>query len=398
MKKSTLRWAAAAVITWISLDLYFGRKQHEKQSGDFRPPESSSGEAAFFRNGTKLYEHMMERLRGAEHNIYMYKYFFRDDRLGSEIIQVLTQKAQEGVHVRLLVDWIASEVRGETKKKLKNAGVEFAYSQKPSFPFFFYSLNERNHRKVTVIDGEHAYMGGFNVGDEYAGDDPEIGIWRDYHLHIRGPAVQMLGHQFARDWKTATGETISLQKPKYEPENPMPMYLLSTDGAHLPQHFRSLFQRAEHSVFIGTPYYVPDGEMHNEVVRLAQRGVRVRLLFPKYPDHILVKDAAFSYLRELLEAGVEVRQFNQGFYHAKVIMIDEKVVDIGTANFDMRSFYMNHEVNLMIESSEWVPRVTEYMVDDFETFGEPITLEDLNGRTWVDKLRERIAMVFSSWL
>ncbi|WP_147802710.1 cardiolipin synthase [Alkalicoccus halolimnae] len=392
------RWTAAALLAWISTDLYMGKKAHQKKAEDFVPPEVTSGEAEFFMHGDTLFSHMLKRLRASDCHIYMHFYIFRDDNLGSEILTTLIQKAEEGVKVKLMIDWAGARISLQTRRRLKRSGVELVYSQKPKLPFLFYSINERNHRKVTVIDGEHAYVGGFNVGDEYTGNDPVIGSWRDYHLYVRGIAVAALGRQFARDWNAACGEKLDITMPSFRPETEIPIQLLSTDGDHVPNHFKAIFKRAEHSVFIGTPYYIPGADMHREVLKLARRGVKVRIMIPKNPDHPLVKDAAYPYMPELLDAGVEIRQFEDGFFHAKFILIDDKIFDIGTANFDMRSFYINHEVNCIIEDEAWIRNVMSRIERDFFTYGELITYETLAARTRWERTRTSVANLFSSWL
>lgn len=396
MKK--LRWTAAAVAAWISLDLYLGQKAHHKKKEDFQPPDFTSGKPRFFRRGDELFAHMLKRIRRAENHIYMNFYIFRNDEVGSDIMDALMERARAGVTVNLLIDWLGARIAPAKRRELKEAGVKLEYSQKPKLPFLFYSLNERNHRKVTVIDGEHAYVGGFNVGDEYTGNDPMIGSWRDYHLYIRGVAVASLGRQFARDWHSACGEKLEIELPEHQPDNEIPIQFISSDGEHVAAHFTNLFKRAEKSVLIGTPYYIPGPAMQKEVLKLARRGIKVRILIPKNPDHPLVKDAALHYFAELLEAGVDVRQFKYGFYHSKIILVDNTILDIGTANFDMRSFNLNHEVNCTIEDDEWISSVVGKVETDFFKHSEKITLNYLRSRTRWEKTREHTAMMFSSWL
>ncbi|NJP37350.1 phospholipase D-like domain-containing protein [Alkalicoccus luteus] len=393
-----LRWGLAAMLAWISLDLYIGKKRHKRRSGEPAPPVKTSGNAAFFNQGDELFTHMLQKMKQADTCIHMHFYIFRDDDVGREFLDVLMQKASEGLDVRLLLDWVGARLPLRTRRELKKSGVLFSYAQKPRLPFLFYSINERNHRKVTVIDNKHAYIGGFNAGNEYAGSDPRIGIWRDYHLYVTGAAIPALSRQFARDWQTDTREPLTIPDPVEADSDPTPLEFRSTDGAHVTDHLKELFAEAETSVFIGTPYYIPGADMHREVIRLAQRGIKVRILIPKHPDHPLVKDAAFPYFRELLDAGVEVRQFAEGFYHAKVILIDDHVIDITTANFDMRSFYINHEASCTIRDRSWITSIRPGLDSDFYEYGEPITYHLLSSRTWPDRLREKTATLISSWM
>ncbi|CAM3769140.1 cardiolipin synthase [Alkalicoccus chagannorensis] len=393
-----LRWAAAILTAWISLDLYLGKRAHARRRKTFAPPEMTSGHVEFFQYGDALFAHILKRVRAAEDHIYMHFYIFRNDDAGRDVLDALKLKAQEGVTVKLLIDYLGARLPLSTRRELKHSGVDLEYTQKPTLPFLFYSLNERNHRKVTVIDGDHAYVGGFNVGDEYTGNDPEVGMWRDYHLYVTGLATSSLARQFARDWYHASGEKLHLPVPEESSQEEMPLQLLSTDGNHVPDHFEGLFAEAESSVFIGTPYYIPDSRMHEAILHLRRRGVSVQLLFPKHPDHPLVRDGAMLYMKELLDAGVDVRQFQHGFYHAKVVLVDQTVLDIGTANYDMRSFYINHEVNCTIREPAWVEQVARHIEHDFHVDAEKITYEMLEERNAWDKTREQAARLLSSWM
>ncbi|MDG5787364.1 cardiolipin synthase [Evansella sp. AB-P1] len=385
------------LVAWIMIDLTLGKKQHNKLVKSYEEPPIRKSDAHFFSHGDKLFDHMFKEIEKATDHIHMQFYIFRDDSIGTKMIDNLKKKSREGVTVRLMVDWIGSKISKKARKELKEAGIIFKRIHVPSFPFLFYSLNQRNHRKITVIDGKTAYIGGYNVGDEYLGRDPKMGRWRDYHLYLIGEAVGDLQKQFLMDWNKAKGESVLLNDNYFPPlmKGKLDVQIAPTNGSHIKEKMMSLLSKAKKSVLIGTPYFIPGKEMVDELISLAKKGVYVQILIPKYPDHPLVKDAAYPYLQPLIEGGVEVRQFYEGFYHSKAIIIDANIVDIGTANFDKRSFHLNYEVNCIIHNDEWIRDVKEEIEKDFYESSEKITLDHIEKRTLFEKTKEKFASAIS---
>ncbi|WP_078593475.1 cardiolipin synthase [Evansella clarkii] len=389
-----------AFILWVVIDLRLGQKKHQSEIQPYKEAPVRSTDAVFIGHGDELFKHMFQLIETAEDHIHVNFYIFRDDKIGYEMLTRLKKKAREGVTVRLMVDWVGLAITRKEIKRLRSAGVKFAKTQSPSFPYLFYSLNERNHRKITVIDGKAGYVGGYNVGDEYLGKDPSKGPWRDYHLYLTGEAVADLQTQFIRDWRKSSGEDLH-EDPRYFPplpEGKLKARIVATDGAHVKESMMKMLSKAKHSVLIGTPYFVPGVEMRDHLIQLAQKGINVQILIPKYPDHPLVKDAAFPYFEPLLKAGVEIRQFYEGFYHSKAMIIDDTIADIGTANFDMRSFHLNLEINCIIYDGDWVREVKSKIEKDFYGSSEKITMEHVNNRTFGDKAKEALATAISPFM
>lgn len=388
------------VIGWIVLDIYLGKKDHEASLSPYEESPVKRSDAQFFSKGDKLFDHMFQHIDKAQDHIHMNFYIFRDDNIGTKMLNNLKEKARQGVTVRLLVDWVGNKISRKQLKELKKAGIIFAKSQPPKFPYLFYSLNERNHRKVTIIDGKLGYIGGYNVGDEYLGRDPKMGYWRDYHLFLMGEGVADLQRQFISDWEAASGESLednSAYFPKLIPGS-LDVKVVPTDGAHVKDKMLSLVAEAKESIFIGTPYFIPGKELEDALIERAKEGINVQILIPKCPDHPLVKDAAYPYIRKLIEAGVDVRQFKKGFYHSKVVIIDEKIVDIGTANFDKRSFHLNLEINCIVTDKDWCNDVKEEIQQDFYNSSERITKKDIEKRSILDRIKEGFATVISPLL
>ncbi|MBU9724330.1 MULTISPECIES: cardiolipin synthase [Bacillaceae] len=388
------------IIAWITVDIYLGYKKHQAAIKQYKEAPIRQSDAHFFSQGDKLYDDMFKEIVKAKDHIHMYFYIFRDDNIGKKMLGNLMEKARQGVTVRLMVDWIGSKISKESLAKLKEAGIQFSKANPPSFPYFFYTLNERNHRKITVIDGKIGYIGGYNIGDEYLGRDPKMGPWRDYHLKLAGEAVADLQKQYLNDWERSANETIPHDEKNFPllEKGKLKVQIVPTNGTHAKETIVSLLHRAKKSVMIGTPYFIPGSEVQNALLDLVKKGVRVKVLIPKTPDHPLVKDAAIPYIESLLKAGVEIRQFNKGFYHSKVIIIDDDIVDIGTANFDKRSFHLNHEINCIISDQEWIRQVKDEIEEDFYQRGEEITLEQIKSRSFFEKTKEKVATTLSPLL
>ncbi|MFA9559901.1 cardiolipin synthase [Evansella sp. AB-rgal1] len=384
-------------VLWITIDMLLGKKSHEKEIKPYKESPIRKSDAHFFSHGDKLFDHMFQQIDKAKDHVHIQFYIFRDDSIGMKMLNNLKEKARQGVKVRLIVDWMGAKISKQEQRSLKEAGVLFKKSHKPSFPFLFYSMNQRNHRKVSVIDGKVGYVGGYNIGDEYLGRDPKMGRWRDYHLFVSGEAVKDLQTEFLKDWNDTVGEKVPMNATYFPPLTPgkLDVQIHPTEGAHVKEKIFSLIEHAKKSVLIGTPYFIPGKEMTDKLIETAKKGIYVQILIPKYPDHPLVKDAAFPYFRSLIEAGVDIRQFYEGFYHSKAVIIDSDIVDIGTANFDMRSFHYNHEVNCIVHDDTWIRQVKDEIEKDFYESSEKITKEHLHKRSLWERAREKFAKTLS---
>jgi cardiolipin synthase A/B len=386
------------ILALIYLDDKLGEHFYKTKKETIVYPKRQSN-LSFFINGTQLFADYFAEIRKATHHIHILFYIVKTDEISQQFLQLLKQKAEEGVRVRLLVDWIGSF--GLPKKlirSLKESGVEFAYAHKPRFPFFFYRLNRRNHRKITVIDGKIGYIGGFNIGKEYVGQDPNFGEWRDYHLKIIGEGVCDLQMQFCRDWEEATKTAIAGHQ--YFPplqKGTISHQLIATNGHSVEQQFIHFIRQAKKEIMIGSPYFIPGHTVMNALIDALSRGVKVTILVPSKADHLLVKEAAYPYFYRLLKAGAHIYRFYQGFYHAKTMVIDEECCDIGTANFDKRSLFLNSEINCYIYDRTFVQQVKEAIGHDLAR-SEQLTLDFWQKRTLWQRGKESISTILSGWL
>ncbi|WNB92268.1 cardiolipin synthase [Bacillus sp. NEB1478] len=388
----------AVLCILAGIDFYYG---HKRMISLEKPPYCAKGDMQFLSTGYHLFDALFEDVKKASQYIHMQFYIFRDDELGDELCQLLIKKAQQGVEVRLLVDYLGSRsIKKQTISRLEQAGVHFQYSNKPGFPYFLYRTNHRNHRKVTVIDGEIGFIGGYNVGNEYLGKDTKLGDWRDYHLRLNGPIIGGLERTFIDDWNLASGEEIQPKSSNQEMTACLKKdyMLVGSNGKAIYRFFYEKIQRSRKSILIGSPYFVPGKKMNEALLRAIKRGVSVTLLVPMHPDHPLVQEASYRYLEPLLQAGAVIYQFHEGFYHSKVFIFDEVWCDIGTANFDLRSFFFNDELNCIITDKNDIQEVKKGIESDLAR-SEKLTLKRLKKmRTFWVRLKEGIAFIISPML
>ena len=387
----------AILIIWVSIDIKKGISLQKKNAKKYNQ-ETRYSHLTLLPTGEKLFKTYFQDIEQASHHIHILFYIIKDDNIGNKMINILKNKARQGVTVRLLVDKMGCNLKKGTIDDLKKAGVLFSYSHPMKLPYLFFTLNRRNHRKITVIDGHIGYTGGFNVGNEYLGRNPKFGSWRDYHLRLEGDGVQDLQGQFIQDWTAARKE--NLKSDVYFPpltKGPSAVRIMPTDGAFLEDCFLDFIRQAKKKLTIATPYYIPGRALQGEVLAAAKRGVDINLIVPKKPDHPLVKEAAFPYFNDLLQSDINIFQYYRGFYHSKVILVDDQLCDIGTANFDKRSLHLNHEINCLIYDKDFIKTVYKEIEYDI-SISERLTLHEYEKRSLLHKGKEKFATLVSPLL
>lgn len=384
---------------YLFIDFMLGRKRHLSSLKKNTLP-LREGQIRIITEGTELFRDFFQEMKSAKHNIHTIFYICKSDSISQDFFGILIQKAQEGVEVRLLVDWVGGKsMKRKLIKELKKAGVHFTFARKPRLPFLFYSAQVRNHRKISIIDGSIGYVGGYNVGDEYIHLNPKLSPWRDYHMKITGEGVQDLQRQFLLDWNKATKVNL-LQNPVYFPslkKGPVRHRFFPSEGLHLEECFTKLIREAKGSIFIGTPYFVPSRTVFRELLKALERGVSCTVLLPLVSDHFLVREASFRFLRSILKRGARVFQYKRGFYHAKVMIVDDKICDLGTANFDNRSFFLNLEINCFIYEPSVIREVNRILQHDLLD-SKHLTLKDLQGFHPLRALKEYAARTIAFFL
>lgn len=373
-----------------------------------RSPISFDTETVVLTNGNQTFTRILEEISKAKHHIHFEYYIVRDDEIGTQIKDLLIEKAKSGVQVRFLFDAVGSfQLGSKYIKELRAAGVEIVSFSPVRVPVFNNKINFRNHRKIIVVDGDVGFVGGLNIGDEYLGRDEYFGFWRDTHLYVRGEAVRTLQLIFLQDWYYATDE--SLLTPSY-----LTPALANEDGKKyggvqmiaggpdqewevIKSLYFSMITSARKSIWIASPYFVPDDDIFTALKVAALSGLDVRLLVPKRPDKRIVYYASRSYFPEMMDAGVKIFQYEKGFLHSKVVVVDEQVASIGTANMDMRSFHLNFEVNAFLYNTESVITLVEDYEQDLHD-AKPIAKEVFANRPFYQKVFESLARLASPLL
>ena len=340
-------------------------KQLAKYLSKEMSPLTPGNTARLLINGEEKFPAVIQALEEAKDHIHIEYYIYENDKIGQTIEEIVIRKAKQGVSVRFIYDDFGSRgIRKNIAIRLKNAGVETYPFYKISFPTMVNQLNYRNHRKIIVIDGKKAFVGGINVSDKYINEPTSANklFWRDTHLMLEGPGVYYLQYLFICDWNFCSGnplENIKHYFPDAYRNNPPGDKIIqiaaSGPDSINPTILYSLLYavyQAQQEILITTPYFIPDQSLMDALMVAALAGVSVQLLVPEKSDSRLVQLAACSYYADLLSAGVKIFFYQDGFVHAKTMVVDKKIAVIGTANMDLRSFDLNFEVNAFVYDDE----------------------------------------------
>ncbi|WP_321504384.1 cardiolipin synthase [uncultured Methanoregula sp.] len=362
---------------------------------------SNNNTIEIYTNGQDKFRALFAAIDQAKDFVHVEYYYISPDGLGTEMVTHLTKKAKEGVEVRVLVDGLPfSVVPPSFWKPFIDAGGKKAVFFPGFFRFINFRFNNRNHRKIVVIDGKTAFCGGFNVGDEYVGKK-ELGCWRDTHVRINGDAAHLLELRFLLDWNYASKDRVEML-PRYFPKTggtgSAAVQIVSSGPDH--QHnqiklaYLHLINTATESVYIQTPYFVPDSSLIDSLRLAAQSGIDVKIMIPCKPDHMFVYAVNHAFIADLLDAGVKAYTYDDGFIHAKTLVIDGLVASVGSANWDVRSFKLNFETNALIYNPAYAKKLREIFEDDLKHSTE-ITPESLKKRPLMEKVWEPVARLFS---
>lgn len=355
-----------------------------------------------FFDGRDKFQALFEDLDHAKRTIEIQYYIVRSDGLGRQLMDHMLAAAKRGVRVRFLVDAVGGrKLKDADANRMRDAGIEMAVF----FPSFFKHINPRinyrNHRKLVTIDDYIGYIGGFNVGDEYLGESEKFGYWRDTHMRIEGPAVLDLKIRILQDWFYASGEDPvkepSFRIPK-ESSGSVAMQLVTsgpdTNFPNIKYAMIEMIHTAQKAIYIQSPYLIPDRTMMDALALARLRDVEVNVMIPNKPDHPFTLSANMSYAGELIQLGAHVYRYENGFLHAKTMVVDDAVSFIGSANLDERSFSLNFEASEMVYSRE----VNRTMCLQFQRDVKESTLltpEIFRRRPMIEKLKEPIARLFS---
>ncbi|WP_314059563.1 cardiolipin synthase [uncultured Vagococcus sp.] len=362
-------------------------------------------------NGRATYDAILAAISQAEDHIHMFFFIFKEEEIGKKIIQLLIEKATQGVEVRFAADSLGTLTFSfETVKKMEAAGIEVLAYDPVNTIFTASHLNWRNHRKTVVIDGKVGFTGGVNVGDEYLSISDRFDFWRDSHLKVEGPLVNYLQESFLYDWmymsnqQDASAPFISIAgRERYfagervGEDSGQIIYGGPYDKERLVREsFLNFISGAKKNVRIAMPYFVPDEESLAVLRRMALNGIKVQVLMPGKGDRGISFNGSNHFIKTMIEAGAEVYHYQEdSFLHCKIMIVDDQYGTIGTTNFDVRSFRLNHELSLFLTNAD---QAVAHLVSDFEadlTVSTPVTLATLAQRPLMTKIREQLSSLFA---
>ena len=397
IKNGTYRFSTEEGKLWqdmIHLNQLYGRAYY-----------SQNNSVEFITDGRQMFDTMMQDIMSARETINIMFFIVKNDETGRQFIDALTQKAREGVEVRLLLDSMGSrQINDRVLRDFLDAGGKRAYFFPRKLNLVNVDFNYRNHRKLAVIDGIIGYTGGFNIAREYLGLKKKFGYWRDTHIRITGQSVQDINARFILDWRTASKEKIVLSEAFYSgviSEGNTGIQIVSSGPDSVKEEVkRSLMKMitsAERSIYVQTPYFVPDDSILESLKMAAQCGVDVRVMIPCIPDHPLVYWATYSYAGELVKSGGRVFIYENGFLHSKTMVVDGEVGTVGSANFDRRSFSLNFESNAFIYDKKEAQTMERIFCEDLKECKE-LTISLYENRSRTIKVKEVAARLLSDLL
>lgn len=352
-------------------------------------------------DGKATFDSILEGIEHAKKYILFQFFIIHNDDIGNKIKEQLIKKARQGLKVCFLYDEIGShDLPDSYKNELKNAGVYvYDFHTQKGFRNRF-QINFRNHRKVIIVDGQFAWLGGHNVGDDYLGKNPKFGHWRDTHIKIEGPAVLTVQISFLEDWYWATDQFITEINWLAIPAKNKDLNVLIVPSGPADEletatlMFHHAINSAQNRIWIASPYFVPDDAILSALQLAGLRGVDVRILIPDMPDHLLVYLAAFSYFEDASLTGIRFFRYTNGFLHQKVMLIDDHTATVGTANFDNRSFRLNFEITCVISDNQFSSEIEAMFHNDFNHAYE-MTQNDMKNKSFWFKLSTRLARLTS---
>ncbi|WP_299123713.1 cardiolipin synthase [uncultured Winogradskyella sp.] len=347
-------------------------------------------------NGDEKFKLLFEDIKGAKHHIHLEYFIIKDDKIGTEVLNLLCDKTKEGVAVRIVIDDVGSSISSTMKQKLKDCGIEMYSFMPVLFSKFTGQMNYRDHRKIIVIDGYIGYVGGINISDAYVNANNSR-YWRDTHLRIVGEAVKPLQILFFTTWDFASEDKLQISKtyfPDHNCKKEVPLQIAAsgpdTDWSNIMEAIFVAITNAEDFIYITTPYFIPNDEIVTALQVAARSNIEVKLIVPKKSDSWVAEYATNSYIEQLLEAGVEVYLYKKGFVHAKTMVVDGVFGTVGTANMDYRSFNINFEINALVYHKEFGGQLVELFNDDLKD-SEKLDYQSWKNRSKKTKIIEALA-------
>lgn len=355
-------------------------------------------------NGEQIFPSMLQAIRGATRSITFETYIYWSGEIGRQFADALSERARAGVKVLVLLDWVGSSKMDDTLlQEMQTAGVQIRKFHKPHW-YNLARMNNRTHRKLLVADGKLGFTGGVGIAPNWTGSAQDPDHWRDTHFRVEGPVVAQIQATFLDNWLKETGEV------KHGEDYFPPLQAAGSSGAQMfssspsggSESMQLMYHlgitAADQSIDLSMAYFVPDELSSKLLLDALRRGVRLRLITPgKITDTETVRSASRSTWGPLLEAGAQIYEYQPTMYHCKVMIVDQRMVSVGSTNFDNRSFRLNDEANLNVYDTAFAAHQTGVFEQDL-TRARRVSLEDWQNRPLLEKLKERLAQVLHSQL
>lgn len=346
-------------------------------------PFTLNNKVKIYTDGISKFNDLRQDLRNAKKSIMLQYYIFLDDKLGTEIADILKDKAREGLEVYVMYDHVGSfSASNNFFNSMREAGIKVHPFFKVSFPQLANRINWRNHRKIVIIDDAIGYIGGMNIADRYVDGTEDGAAWRDTHFRITGDVVQSLFYSFAIDWNFLNPHLSGQYDfcPGDSPCTETGMQLVTSGPTDtwntLTLCFLKAISSATKRIYIQTPYFLPTDALMHALITAAISKIDVRIMIPRNSDSKMLKYASYSYVSQCLKAGIKVYLYEPGMLHAKMMVIDDEFVTAGSTNFDFRSFENNFESNLLIYDQELNSKMRDIFFKDLESCTK------INGAQW----------------
>ena len=369
-------------------------------------PFTHSNNVELLIDGKEAFPAILESLKNAKKYIIIQFYIVRHDNIGHKIQQLLIDRAAEGLNIYFLYDSLGSfELNDDYIDKMKQAGIKvYEFNSTRFFKSNRFQINFRNHRKIVITDGETAYIGGLNIGDEYLAAVPEFPVWRDTHLKLTGPSVKIIQLAFTEDWIAVTrtlpkldwrftprkndNKTHCVKSLLVLPSGPVSTLEVGTFS------FLHLINSAQKRLWIASPYFIPDVTMRSALQLAILRGVEVKVLIPEVPDNLLNQLSTFAHVNWMINTGIQFYFYEPGFMHQKILLADKDHCFLGTANFANRSFRLNFEISILVSDEDFAKKTENMLKKDFEN-SHLITEKELRSKPLYFRVLSPIARLFS---
>ncbi|MEI6001890.1 cardiolipin synthase [Paraburkholderia bengalensis] len=368
------------------------------------PPVTSGNRFEVLVNGDEIFPSLLEGIASAQKTITFETFIYWSGEIGERIARALSDKAREGVAVHVLLDWVGSQkMDPRYLQMLRDAGAQVIQYHKPHWTGLG-RMNDRTHRKLLVIDGRIGFTGGVGIAQEWTGHAQDDMHWRDTHFRVTGPVVGHMQAVFMDNWIKATGKVLHgpdyFPEPRDDGDGLAHMFSSSPSGGSDDMQLMYLMAitAATRSIHLASAYFVPDRLTINAIVEAAKRGVTVQILTPgRHIDTHTVREASRACWGPLLEAGVQMFEYQPTMFHVKLLVVDEYLVSVGSTNFDSRSFKLNDEANLNIYDAAFARRQIQIFADDLAK-AKRVTQGDWMKRPWTEKLVDRVVALLDPQL